>query len=138
MFGLTLFRSILVLPIAIPIISLLLQFDIAGFLGLATFVIAAPYALFALWAWKRMARFVALKEAYVFLAKAPLIFAISICLPWFVGSLLIATPFDVALKSTTQLFAILVGTGYLYSGMAALIAVLAKAFGVVIEYKSNE
>lgn len=138
MFGLTLFRLMLVLPIAIPAIALLLQFDIAGFLGLATFIIAAPYSLFALWAWKRMARFVTLKDAYIFLAKAPLIFAIPICLPWFVGSLLVAVPFEVALKSTSQLLAILVGTGYLYSGMAALIAVLAQTFGVVNEYKNNE
>lgn len=85
-----------------------------------------------------MARFVTLKEAYIFLAMAPLIFAISICIPWFVGSLLVAIPFDGALNSTSPLIAILIGAGYLYSGMAALFAALAQAFGVVNEYKSNE
>lgn len=49
MLGLTLFRSMLVLPIAIPVIAISLTIEVAGFLGLATFVVAATYSLFALW-----------------------------------------------------------------------------------------
>ena len=138
MLGLTLFRSMLLLPFAIPVIAVLLRLEVAGFLGIATFVVAAPYALFALWAWRRMGRLASFKEAYLFLATAPFAFSIPICLIWFIGSLAIAVPFSTALKSTIQLLVVLIGTGCLYSAAAAILAALAKAIGVIGEYKGNE
>ena len=136
--GLTLFRSTLLLPLAAPGIALLLQLEAAGFLGVATFVVAAPYAIFVCWAWQRMGRFTSFRDAYTFLATAPVIFAVPICLLWLLGSLAIAIPFSTALKSTSQLLAVLVGAAYLYSATAALLAALAQAIGMVSEYKCNE
>lgn len=138
MLGLTLFRSTLLLPLAVPVIAVLLQLEVAGFLGISTSVVAAPYAVFVFWAWRRMGRFTCFREAYAFLAKAPVIFDLPICLLWFLGSLAIAIPFSSALKSTSQLLAVLVGTAYLYSGTAALLAALAQSIGMVGEYKGNE
>lgn len=135
MLGITLFRSALLLPYAIPVIALLLRLDVAGFLGIATFVIAAPYSVFVLWAWKCMGQYSSFREAYTFLVKAPIVFAIPICLLWFLGSLAIAIPFLGALKSTSQLFAVLLVTAYLYSVIAALLATLAQATGMVSKYK---
>ena len=136
--GLTLFRSTLLLPLAALAVAVVLRLEVAGFLGIATFVVAAPYAVFVFWAWQRMGRFTSFGEAYSFLAKAPVIFAIPICLLWLLGSFVIAIPFSAALKSTSQLFAVMVGAAYLYGGAAALLTALAQAFGMVREYKGNE
>ncbi|WP_270174152.1 hypothetical protein [Diaphorobacter sp. ED-3] len=138
MLGLTLFRSTLLLPLAVPAIAVLLRLEVAGFLGIATFVVAAPYTIFVFWAWKHMGRFASFREAYIFLAKVPVIFAIPIGLLWFLGLLATAIPFSTALKSTSQLLAVLVGTAYLYSVIAALLVTLAQAVGLSDKYKGHE
>lgn len=133
--GLTLFRSTLLLPLVVPVIALLLQFDAAGFLGIAMFVAAGPYAVFVFWAWRRIGQYSSFREAYIFLAKAPVIFALPICLVWFLGSLAIAVPFLTALKSTGQISVVFLATAYLYSFIAAVLAVSAQTLGIAGKYK---
>ena len=138
MTGLALFRTTLLLPVAIPAISLLLRLEVAGFLGIATFVAAAPYMMFACWAWRHMGRCSSYREAYIFLAKAPIIFATPICFLWLCGSLVIEIHFPTAITATTKIFAVLVGTAYLYCAIASLLVMSARASGVVSEFKKCE
>jgi hypothetical protein len=132
--GLTLFRSTLLLPFAIPLLTLILGLEIAGFLGIATFVIAIPYVFFALIIWKMLGRYSSYKEAYILLAKAPVIAFVPIAAIWLIGLVASGTEPEIALKSTGSILVICLGTAYTYCALAALIAAAANLTSISKEY----
>ncbi|MNG08984.1 hypothetical protein D3C84_923790 [compost metagenome] len=132
--GLTLFRSTLLLPFAIPPLTLFLGLEIAGFLGMATFIVAIPYIFFALIIWKILGRYSSHKEAYILLAKAPVIAFTPIAIIWFIGLAASGTEPEIALKSAGNILMICLGTAYTYCAIAALIAATAKFTGITREY----
>ena len=132
--GISLFRSTLLLPFAIPLLALFLGLEIAGFLGIASFVVVLPYVFFAFIIWRMLGRYSKYKEAYILLAKAPVIAFVPIASIWLVGLVSVGTPLEIALKSTGSILVVCLGTAYIYSALAALIAAIANLTGITKEY----
>lgn len=132
--GLTLFRSTLLFPFVIPPFTLFLGFEISGFLGIATFVVAIPYLFFALIIWRMLGKYSTYKEAYILLAKAPVIAFTPIATIWLFGLVASGTEPEIAIKSTGSIFLVCLSTAYTYCTLAALIAAAANLTGIAREY----
>ena len=102
---------------------------------MASFLVAAPYAVFSVWVWRQMEIFSSFKEAYVFLAKAPWLFALTIVFPWFVGSAILIADLKVAFVSSSQLLALLLAMAYGYVFLAIALTAFARNSGLLKHYK---
>ena len=137
--GLTLFRLSLLLPLVLPPIALSIGLGaIALPLAMASFAIGPVYIVLALWLARRLGRFSTYREAYIYLAKAPLILAAPLSLMWLLGALSMTMPASVAFESAGTLFLVLLGTAYLYVGLAALLVAVARLVGVTGEYITHD
>ena len=134
MLGLTVFRSTLLLPFVVPALALLLGLEISGFLGIATFVIAAPYAIFAIFIWRILGKYSSYKEAYILLVKAPLIAFVPFIAIWFIVLIASGTEPEIAIKSSGSILMVCLGLAYIYCALAALTVAIANLTGITRKY----
>ncbi|MBL4832541.1 MAG: hypothetical protein JKY26_01095 [Pseudomonas sp.] len=133
--GITVFRSTLFLPVIIPPLAVYLGLSAGGFLGVATFVILAPYVIFAMYIWRRLEKCNSYKDAYILIAKAPIIFSLPVAIIWSLGLILTGIEFSKALSSAAGVLLVMLSTAYLYSALAAFFAFSMKALGASDRYQ---
>jgi hypothetical protein len=132
--GRSIFRLTLLLPFITPILALCLGLEIAGFLGMATFIISLPYIIFASIMWRLFGSYSSYKQAYILIAKAPIIAFVPIASILLFGLIASGSEPAIAIKSSGNLLLVCLATAYMYCALAALITLIANFSGIAKEY----